>query len=58
VDPVQAMSEFNELIQSSLGSKEEASSSFNMAGLPDLKGDLADIFYGAGDPPPGTYTFL
>lgn len=58
VDPVEGLNEFKSLVQSSLASSSSSSSSsadgmMAAMGLPDIKGDLADMLYGAKDPPPG-----
>jgi hypothetical protein len=59
VDPVEGMNEFKSLVQSSLSSSSASSADGMMAamGLPDIKGDLADLLYGAKDPPPGIVFF-
>lgn len=57
IDPEKALDEFRDLVTSSLpksdGKKNEAAGFMSSMGLPDIKGDLAELLLGVEDPPPG-----
>lgn len=60
MDPAEAMSDFNAMVKSSMMSGREgdgggAAGMMASLGLPDIKGDLAELLYGANDPPPGKH---